>query len=39
LLYVAAGAKRYLTERLNIEAEALEYRDARRRFERADRIR
>jgi len=24
-------------ERLNIEAEALEYRDARRRFERAER--
>jgi hypothetical protein len=38
LLYAAAGAKRYLTERLNIEAEALEYRDARRRFERAERL-
>jgi hypothetical protein len=38
LLYAAAGAKRYLTERLNVEAEALEYRDARRRFERAERL-
>jgi hypothetical protein len=37
VLYAVAGAKRYLMERLNIEAEALEYRDARRRFERAER--
>jgi hypothetical protein len=32
-----AGALRYLVERLNIEAEALDYRDARERFERAER--
>jgi hypothetical protein len=37
VLYAVAGAKRYRMERLNIEAEALEYRDARRRFERAER--
>ncbi|MBV8837423.1 MAG: hypothetical protein JO000_12855 [Alphaproteobacteria bacterium] len=33
-----AGAWRYLIERLNVEAEALEYRDARRRFERAEHL-
>jgi hypothetical protein len=32
-----AGALRYLVERLNIEAEALDYRAARERFERAER--
>jgi hypothetical protein len=32
-----AGALRYRMERLNIEAEALEYRDALGRFERAER--
>jgi hypothetical protein len=37
VLYAIAGAKRYLMERLNIEAEALEYRDARARFELAER--
>jgi hypothetical protein len=37
VLTAIAGALRYLIERLNIEAEALEYRDARRRFERAER--
>jgi hypothetical protein len=37
VLYAIAGAKRYLMERLNIEAEALEYRDARQRFELAER--
>jgi hypothetical protein len=37
VLSAAAGAWRYLTERLNIEAEALEYRNARGRFERAER--
>jgi hypothetical protein len=33
-----AGALRYLVERLNIEAEALDYRDARGRFERAEQL-
>jgi hypothetical protein len=37
VLSAIAGALRYLMERLNIEAEALEYRDARGRFERAER--
>ena len=37
VLSAAAGALRYLIERLNVEAEALEYRDARGRFERAER--
>jgi hypothetical protein len=37
VLSAAAGALRYLMERLNVEAEALEYRDARGRFERAER--
>jgi hypothetical protein len=37
VLYASAGAMRYLMERLNIEAEALEYRDARARFELAER--
>ncbi len=37
VLSAGAGALRYLMERLNIEAEALEYRDARGRFERAER--
>jgi hypothetical protein len=37
VLYAFAGAMRYLMERLNIEAEALEYRDARARFELAER--
>jgi hypothetical protein len=37
LLSAGAGALRYLMERLNIEAEALEYRDALGRFERAER--
>jgi hypothetical protein len=33
-----AGAWRYLTERRNIEAEALEYPEAQGRFERAERL-
>lgn len=37
VISATAGALRYLMERLNIEAEALEYRDARDRFERAER--
>ena len=37
VISAAAGALRYLMERLNVEAEALEYRDARDRFERAER--
>jgi hypothetical protein len=37
VISAAAGALRYLMERLNIEAEALEYRDACDRFERAER--
>jgi hypothetical protein len=37
-LSAAAGAWRYLTERLNIEAEAHEYRDAKERFERAEHL-
>jgi hypothetical protein len=37
VLSASAGAWRYYTERLNFEAEALEYRDAGRRFERAER--
>jgi hypothetical protein len=37
-LSAVAGALRYLVERLNIEAEALGYRDAGERFERAERI-
>jgi hypothetical protein len=37
VISAAAGALRYLMERLNVEAEALEYRDARGRFERAER--
>lgn len=36
VLSAFAGALRYLMERLNIEAEALEYRDARGCFERAE---
>jgi hypothetical protein len=36
-LYAFAGAMRYRMEKLNIEAEALDYRDALRRFERAER--
>jgi hypothetical protein len=38
VMSAGAGAWRYLTERLNIEAEALEYRDARERFERAEKL-
>ncbi len=37
VISAAAGALRYLMERLNVEAEALEYRDACDRFERAER--
>ncbi len=37
MISAAAGALRYLMERLNVEAEALEYRDACDRFERAER--
>ena len=37
-LSAIAGAWRYLTERLNIEAEALDYRDAFVRFERAEHL-
>jgi hypothetical protein len=37
VLYAIAGALRYRMEKLNIEAEALDYRDALRRFERAER--
>ena len=37
-LSAAAGALRYFTERLNIEAEAHEYRDAKERFERAEHL-
>jgi hypothetical protein len=37
VLSAGAGALRYLMERLNVEAEALEYRDARGRFERGER--
>src|SRR5687768_11348858 len=37
-LTAIAGAWRYLTERLNIEAEAHEYRDAHRRFDRAEHL-
>jgi uncharacterized membrane-anchored protein len=37
-LSAIAGAWRYLTERLNIEAEAHEYRDAHRRFDRAEHL-
>lgn len=33
-----AGAWRYLAEKLNYAALALEYRDARKRFERAERL-
>jgi hypothetical protein len=36
VLSAVAGALRYLMERLNIEAEALDYRDASGRFERAE---
>ena len=36
ILSAGAGALRYLMERLNVEAEALEYRDARGRFERGE---
>jgi hypothetical protein len=35
VMSAVAGAFRYLTERLNIEAEAHEYHDAHQRFERA----
>jgi hypothetical protein len=38
VLSALAGAWRYLTERLNIEAEAHEYHDAHRRFERAEHL-
>jgi hypothetical protein len=37
-LSAIAGAWRYLTERLNIEAEAHEYRDAHVRFDRAEHL-
>jgi hypothetical protein len=37
VLYAIAGALRYRMEKLNVEAEALDYRDALRRFERAER--
>ena len=37
-LSAIAGALRYLTERLNIEAEAHEYRDAHVRFDRAEHV-
>jgi hypothetical protein len=37
VISAAAGALRYRMERLNIEAEALDYRDALGRFERAER--
>jgi len=37
VISAAAGSLRYLMERLNMEAEALEYRDACDRFERAER--
>jgi hypothetical protein len=37
IISAGAGALRYLMERLNIEAEALDYRDALGRFERAER--
>ena len=37
VLSAIAGALRYLMERLNFEAEALEYRDALGRFERGER--
>jgi MFS family permease len=37
-LSAAAGARRYLLERLNIEAEAHDYRNARQRFERAEHL-
>jgi len=37
VLSAVAGALRYLMERLNIEAEALDYRDSLGRFERAER--
>jgi hypothetical protein len=37
-LSAAAGAWRYLTERLNIEAEAHDYREAKERFERAEHL-
>jgi hypothetical protein len=37
-LSAIAGAWRYLTERLNIEAEAHEYHDAHRRFDRAEHL-
>jgi hypothetical protein len=38
VLSAFAGAWRYLTERLNIEAEAHEYHDAHRRFDRAEHL-
>jgi hypothetical protein len=38
VISAVAGAYRYLMERLNVEAEALDYRDARGRFERAERL-
>ncbi|SDR64121.1 hypothetical protein SAMN05519103_09423 [Rhizobiales bacterium GAS113] len=38
VLSAIAGAQRFLMEKLNIEAEALEYRDARGRFERGERL-
>jgi hypothetical protein len=36
VLTAYAGARRYRAERLNVEGEALEYRDAHERFERAE---
>ena len=38
VLTAYAGARRYRAERLNVEGEALEYRDAHERFERAERL-
>jgi hypothetical protein len=38
VISAVAGARRYLMERLNVEAEALDYRDACDRFERAERL-
>jgi hypothetical protein len=38
VLSALAGALRYRVERLNVEGEALEYRDAQARFERAEKL-
>jgi hypothetical protein len=37
-LSALAGAMRYVSEKLNFEAQALEYRDILERFERAERL-